>query len=81
MHTTADLREITDRVLGLSLPRVPAPARAPRRLDKPAGLALLLLSASASTASITLWAAGHGGWALRLIGAAILMLTGALRLL
>ena len=81
MQTTMDLREVTDRVLGLSPPRVPMPARMPRRLDQPLGLVLLLVSALGSAVSLGLWANGHGGLACRVFGGTILLLALALRML
>ena len=81
MPISVNLREITDRVLGLSPPRVLIPARLPRRTHQGVGLILLLLSALAMAASLGLWIGGHGGLALRIFGGTVLLLALSLRLL
>ena len=81
MLTNLDLSAVTDRVLGLSAPRIAPFARLPGRSDRPLGPILLLFSALASATGLGLWAAGHGDWAARVVGAAVLLLVLTLRLL
>jgi len=81
MRTSVDLREVTDRVLGLSLPRVRRPARRFRRTEGPIAVILLLISALTTAAGLALWAGGHGLSALQVFGGTILLLALALRLL
>ena len=81
MRTSVDLREVTDRVLGLSLPRVARRARRFRRTDGPTAFILLLISGLITVASLVLWAEGHGDWALRTFIGTTLLLGVALRLL
>ncbi len=81
MRTSVDLREVTDRVLGLSIPILPRPARRFRRTDGPMAFVLVLISSLTTVASLGLWADGHGHLALQVFGGTILVLGIALRLL
>jgi hypothetical protein len=75
------MQAITDRVLGLTMPRVPMGARLPRPWDRRMGMILLIISALVTVACLILWAFGDTTAALRLFGGTVLALAIALRLL
>ncbi len=81
MYTPINLQEVTDRVQGLSPPRVPMSARLPRPWDRQMGFVLLVISALVSAACVALWLYGHATIALCVFIASVVSLSLAVRLL
>jgi hypothetical protein len=79
MRTTVNLREVTDRVLGLSTPTIRARPAKPRRSDRILASIMLVISATATITSLGLWIAGEGMTGLRVFAGAILLLLVMLR--
>ncbi len=81
MYVPINLQEVTDRVRGLSPPRVPMAARLPKPWDRLLGLVLMTLSASVSVLCLGLWIDGYTTMSTRLFVGAVIGLALAVRLL
>jgi hypothetical protein len=80
MRNTINMREVTDRVLGMVPPSTPFRTGRRRRNQRGFATALLAVSALATVLSLGLWIAGHGMLGLKLFGGAVLLLLVAVRL-
>lgn len=79
MRNTVNMRDVTDRVLGLVPRRQPARVVPRGPSDRVVAMAMLAISATATVASLGLWIGGHGVAAIRLFCGSILMLVVLLR--
>jgi hypothetical protein len=80
MRNTVNLREVTDRVLGMIPPSTPLPTRRRRRHHRGVAAAFLAASGLATLGSLGLWISGHGMAGLETFGGSVLLLMVILRL-